>query len=317
MELVIGAGFFFAAILMLQGGYLALRNRKPEVQRLRHHLGGLAPRVGGAEVDILRRKVLSEIPWLNRLLLRTIHLHGLDRLTEQANARRSPGFFLLLSAVLAVAWLFAGALLLPNAMLVMAGVAGAMPFLYLYSKKKRRMKKFERQLPEALDLISRSLKAGHAFTGGLKMVADEFSDPVGTEFEKTLNEINFGIALPEALKNLARRVDCPDLKFFIVSAVIQRETGGNLAEVLEKISHILRERFKLQGHIKVLSAEGRFSAVILIALPFFITFAISFINPKYIGVLFTDPVGKFLVASAAVLMGAGIILIRKMIAIKV
>jgi tight adherence protein B len=192
-----------------------------------------------------------------------------------------------------------------------------MPFLYIYFKKKRRMEKFQRQLPDALDLVARALKAGHAFTGGLRMVAEELGDPIGTEFEKTLNEINFGVGIAEALKNIPNRVDCPDLKFFITSVIIQRETGGNLAEILTKITYLIRERFKLQNRVQVLAAEGKLSAIILIAIPFVIALALSVLNPGYIKTLFIDPIGKILVAFALIMMIIGIFVMKRMIQIKV
>ena len=179
------------------------------------------------------------------------------------------------------------------------------------------MEKFQKQLPDALDFIARALRAGHAFTGGLKMVADEMGDPVGTEFDKTLDEINFGIGIPEALKGLSNRVDCPDLKFFVISVIIQRETGGNLAEILDNIAHLIRERFKLFGRIRVLAAQGKLSAAILVALPFVVALGLSFVNPKYIGTLSTDPLGRILVIFALIMMAFGVFVMRRLIAIKV
>lgn len=179
------------------------------------------------------------------------------------------------------------------------------------------MQKFQRQLPDALDLVARSLKAGHAFSGGLKMVAEEFDNPVGVEFDKTMNEINLGVEVTELLKNLSNRVDCLDLNFFIISVIIQRETGGNLAEILENIARLIRERFKLHGRIRVLAAEGKLSAMILIALPFFVAFVISILNPKYIGTLITDPIGHILIAVAIIMMTLGILIMIRMIKIKV
>ena len=179
------------------------------------------------------------------------------------------------------------------------------------------MQKFQRHLPDALDLLARSLKAGHALSGGLKMVADEFGDPIGTEFAKTLNEINLGVGVPEALKNLSQRVDCIDLNFFVTSILIQRETGGNLAEILENIARLIRERFKLFGRIRTLAAEGKFSAIILVVLPFLIAFVISLLNPGYIQILIVDPIGPVFIAIALVLMIFGIITMSRMIKIKV
>jgi tight adherence protein B len=263
--------------------------------------------------------MLSEVPWLNRMLLSIRWTDKLSRLIEQSGTESTLGVFILLSIVLAsggfviLLWVSSHILL----SLMLALFSGTLPFLYVYIKKKRRMEKFQRQLPDALDLIARALKAGHAFTGGLKMVGDEIGEPVGTEFDKTLHEINFGSAIPEALKNLTQRVDCPDLRFFIISVIIQRETGGNLAEILAKIAYLIRERFKLQSRVQVLASEGKLSAIILIAIPFVVALALSVLNPGYIKTLFIDPLGKALVAFALLMMVLGIIVMKRMIEIRV
>jgi tight adherence protein B len=184
-------------------------------------------------------------------------------------------------------------------------------------KKNRRMKKFEQQLPNALSLIARALKAGHAFSGGLQMVNQEFEDPIGGEFQKVLSEISFGIGLDEALTNLSERVDCNDLKFFTIAIIIQKETGGNLAEILENIAHLIRERFKFYDRVNTLSAEGRLSAYILIAIPFFFALLLSILNPTFLGILGTDPIGRTLVAIALIMMVIGMFVMKKMVNIKV
>ncbi len=149
------------------------------------------------------------------------------------------------------------------------------------------------------------------------MVAEEFGDPVGAEFGKTLDEINFGAGVPEALTNMTQRVDCEDLKFFAVSVIIQRETGGNLAEILESLGHLIRERFKFQGRVRVLSAEGRLSAIVLVTIPFLIAVVFSLLRPEYIGILGSDAIGRVLVIMALVMMGCGIYLMKKMVSLKV
>jgi tight adherence protein B len=243
----------------------------------------------------------------------------LSRMIEQSGTESTLGVFILLSIVLAAGGFVISLWVASNALLslIIAFFLGVFPFLYVYLKKKRRMEKFQRQLPDALDLIARALKAGHAFTGGLKMVGDELGEPVGTEFEKTLHEINFGSGVPEALKGLTQRVDCPDLRFFIISVIIQRETGGNLAEILAKIAYLIRERFKLQNRVQVLSAEGKLSAIILIAIPFVIALALSVLNPVYIKTLFIDPIGKALVAFSLLMMAIGMVVMKRMIEIRV
>ncbi|UCE74962.1 MAG: type II secretion system F family protein, partial [Methanomassiliicoccales archaeon] len=158
---------------------------------------------------------------------------------------------------------------------------------------------------------------GHAFSSGMKLAADEFDDPLGPEFEATLDEVNFGVSVPDALKNLSSRVDCPDLRYFVVSVIIQRETGGNLAEIIESIAHLIRERFKLKGRIRVLAAEGKLSAMTLVALPFFVFIALRFISPDYINALVADPMGKAMAIAGAFLMIIGIFVMKRMTQIKV
>jgi tight adherence protein B len=193
----------------------------------------------------------------------------------------------------------------------------SLPYLHLLMKKKERMEKFEKQLPEALDLIARALKAGHAFTTGMKLASEEFKDPIGPEFEETLDEINFGLSVSDALKNLAERIECLDLRFFVVSVILQRETGGNLAEIIESLAHLIRERFKFRRKVRVLSAEGKFNAVILVTIPLFLFAALLYVNPEYMTVLIEDPIGKTVAAISIVMMIIGIFFIRRIIDVDV
>jgi tight adherence protein B len=321
MDLLIAATIFILTLALIEGAYYALRKIRSREKRevLRRLRGYPTTEYERQIIDIMRKSMLSEVPWLNQMLLSIRWTDKLSRLIEQSGTESTLGVFILLSILLAfggfVIGLWATSYTLLS--LIIGFFLGIFPFLYVYLKKKRRMEKFQRQLPDALDLIARALKAGHAFTGGLKMVGDELGEPVGTEFEKTLHEINFGSGIPEALKGLTQRVDCPDLRFFIISVIIQRETGGNLAEILTKIAYLIRERFKLQNRVQVLSAEGKLSAIILIAIPFVVALALSVLNPVYIKTLFIDPVGKALVAFALLMMGIGIVVMKRMIEIKV
>ena len=269
--------------------------------------------------DITRKRVLSRVPLLNTILLHTPGVRPLDRLLQQANVQSPLGVFILLAAVLALTGYLAGSLLTINRVipLIFAASLVVIPFLYVIRKKKKRMDKFQKQLPEGLELIARSLRAGHAFTSGMKLAADEFDDPLGPEFTETLDEINFGVSVSDALKNLARRVDCPDLRYFVVAVILQRETGGNLAEIIESIGYIIRERFKLRGKIRILAAEGKLSAIILVAIPFFVIIALHFTSPKYINALFFEPAGRIMGTVALVMMVMGIFVMKKMINIKV
>ena len=321
MNTLIVIGSFITILFLIEGAYSAWRIwRNPAKKKVRQRLGMLSPsglEEGGSDLE--RQTLASEVPWLNRLLLRIRWTPKLTILLEQASIQRPIGFFVLLSLLLAALGFMAGFFIISKFLvgLCLAGLLGVVPYFYVLWKKKRRMAKFERQLPEALSLMARALKAGHAFIGALKMVADEMDEPIGMEFDKTLWEINLGIDLPEALKNLSRRVDCPNMRFFVISIIIQRETGGNLAEILENIAYLIRERFKLEGRIRVLAAEGKFSAIILIGLPFLVFGLLSFLNPKYIGVLFTDPIGHMMIGTSILLMILGVLVIKGMVSIRV
>lgn len=319
IPIVIG---FVIVLVVIELCFYAYRNaRYPDQTNIKKRLRGLSYTKDYEEKtsDILKRHIYSEVPFLNRVLHQITTLDRFERLRVQANASYPLGFFLLLSLVLGLAAFSAGTLLslgLPIA-LVMGAIVLFIPYLYLRVKKEKRMGKFMRQFPEGLDLIARALRAGHAFTSGLKIAADEFEDPLGPEFDETLDEINFGVSVHDALKSLSYRVDCPDLKFFVVSVILQRETGGNLAEIIESIARLIRERFKFYGKVRVLSAEGRLSAIILVAIPFFVGIALSIMNPSYLQVLISEPGGRTAMAIAAVMMCIGIIIIRRMIRIRV
>jgi tight adherence protein B len=192
-----------------------------------------------------------------------------------------------------------------------------LPYLYLVFLKNRRTNKFLSQLHEALDLIARALKAGHSFNSAMQLAAEEFEDPLGTEFQETIDEINFGVSMADALKTLSARLDCSEIKYFVVAVIIQRETGGNLAELVESLADLLRKRFKFQGRIKVLSAEGRMSAMILILLPFLIAGFLQFTNPTFLVPLFTETIGQFMLGGAGIMMLIGILVMKKMVKIEV
>jgi tight adherence protein B len=323
MDLILFVGIFIVALFVIQALFMMIRSRfTPEVHRLKREIDALSQsRMGGPAVDIVKKRTLSEIPWFNEILLnfKLPTISRLERLLEQADVKQPLGFFVLLSAAF-----FAGSfsLVFLTSRSVLAGLlagllAVILPWIYLDYRKKSRINQFERQLPDALDMIGRALKAGHAFNGGIQMVVMEFADPARTEFRKTLDEINFGLSYEDALRNMTERVDCTDLKFFVLSVIIQRQSGGNLAEILEKISSLIRERFKLFGKVRALTGEARISAVILTFLPFVIGGLIFMLNPTYIGILFQEKVGQFMLFGAVVMMIIGIFVMRRMVGIKV
>jgi tight adherence protein B len=313
---------FVAAVLMLEGLYLTWNAYKgPEAKRIERRLRAMsAGGSGGAEASILKQRMLSESPPLQRLLLELPRIHELDRLLLQSGSNWSVSFFVGLTFLAAIATLFLVSfvpLLHWIIVAVAAACAALLPLLYILRKRAKRMLKIVEQLPDALDLISRALKAGHAFPSGLQMVGEEAHDPIAGEFRTVHDEINFGVAVPTALTNLANRVPSSDMRHFVIAVLIQRETGGNLTELLANISMLIRERLKLFGKIRVLSAEGRLSAWILCALPFALAGVINLINPKFMTVLWTDPMGLKMIYAALVMMVLGALWMRKIIRIRV
>jgi tight adherence protein B len=294
----------------------------PEQRTVHKQLRQLvAERGDRGSVDITRQRRLSGVPLLNQFLLnlKSPHVQTLDRLVLQSGSKFPLGLFILLTCVLAmggflVMTLFTRNVILP---LLVGLVLGCLPYYYLQFRKNQRLNKLQEQLPDALDMVARALKAGHALSGGFQMVALEFQDPINTEFHKLIDEINFGVSYEDALRNLSNRIDSADVKFFSMSVIIQKQSGGNLAEILESIGRLIRERLKLKGRIRVLSAEARLSAVILVVLPFVIVTAMAIINPRYLPTLLNDPVGHVLMAVSITMMIIGIVFIKRMIAIKV
>lgn len=244
---------------------------------------------------------------------------GLARLLVQSGSTLTPVRFCLVSAGIGAAS-FAALMLTPIPMLASAGIAlgiGAIPLLAALRRKAHRQERIVQQLPEALELISRALRAGHSLPSSLKMVADEIADPLGGEFLILFNEITYGVPMQIALKNLAERLPGSDAGFFVVSALIQRETGGNLSELVDTSARIIRERLRLLEQVKVFSAEGRLSAWILSLLPFGLGGVLYIVNPDFMGVLWADSNGLKMLCAVAVLMAAGIVWMRSVIRIRV
>lgn len=198
-----------------------------------------------------------------------------------------------------------------------AALFGFIPFAWLIMKRKRRLRKFAAQLPEALELIARALRAGHSLASGFSLVAQEMSEPIGKEFSRTFEEQNLGMPLEEALENLTERVPNLDLKFFVTAIVLQRQTGGDLAEILDKIGNLIRERFKIWGQVQALTGEGRLSGIVLLALPPALFVVVYRMNPDYLMLLFTDDLGKKMLVGGIVMQLLGALLIRKIVNIRV
>lgn len=269
--------------------------------------------------DLVKRHEMSGLRWLDIFLSRQAWSRRMDKMLDQADIKAPLGVFVMLAVIFACTGYLAASLYSGNVVVRLAVALGLgfLPFKWIAMRKAARMKEFERQLPEALELVGRALKAGHTFSSGMGMVVSEFADPIRIEFQKTMDEINFGMGVTVALDNLMDRVDCPDLNFFVVSVKIQNETGGNLAEIVGNIAWLIRERLKLKGRIRVLSAEGRMAAWVLCLLPMAVCGAVQVINPGYMSQLFTDPFGMVLVYLASGLMTMGVLVIRKMVRIEV
>lgn len=321
LNVLIGLGIFGTILLFFQGCAAAHRLLSPRgtdraVERIKQW--SKSPQTG--ELDIVKKDVLSDIPWLNDLLVTARRFQPFRTLHWQADSKTPLGVFVLATPLLGILGLIGSMWMLyvPFVLaLVPAALCGAVPAGYLYWLRTQRMKQFERQLPEALELISRALRAGHAFSVGLKLVGEEAADPIGIEFRRVFDEFSMGVALPQALQNMTERLDSVDLRFFVTSVLVQRETGGNLAEIIDSLAELIRKRFELQLKVRALSAEGRFSGIILFCLPIVLGMVLYQMNPEYMGVLFKDPFGRTMVMVGSFLMVTGAFVMKRLIAIKV
>lgn len=259
------------------------------------------------------------VPGFDRMMAGTTRGSAISRWIEQSGMKASLSGVLIVSLVLAVLMALVAAMVTHTrlSMPIGAAVGFSVPFLVLRSKRTRRLRTFEEAFPEALDLISRALKAGHAFATGLKMVADEMAEPIGPEFRKTFDEQNFGLPLKDSLENLTLWVPLLDMKFFATAVLIQRETGGNLSEILENLAHVVRERFKILRQVRVYTAHGRLTGYVLLALPAVLAIALSFINPEHMNMLFRERLGQMMLMAAIVMQFFGFMWIRQVVKIEV
>jgi tight adherence protein B len=313
---------FIAVILLLEGLYLMWQTyRGPQAKKIERRLTSLS--AGSDNPDqahLLRERMFSELAPFQGFLRRLPSAHQLDQMLLQANLKWTVSKLLLGCAALgAVVYLGITALLHQPfiAGALAAGGAAALPLAWVRRRRAKRLARLEEQLPDALDLLGRALRAGHAFGAGLQMIADEMPDPIAGEFRMVHDEVNFGVSLDRALGNLALRAPVTDLRYFIVAVLIQRESGGNLTEVLANLSNLIRQRLKLIWHVRVLSAEGRMSAWLLSLLPFAIGGLMNVFNPEFMAPLWNDPLGVSIVRGMLVSMFFGVLVLRKIIRIRV
>jgi tight adherence protein B len=314
---VLGTGFVLGAYMMFTKlpGYFAQRKLDTRLEEITRPD---APDSDDSS-DLVKNRHAGPLPALDRLVGGSARGFALGTWIEQSGVRISVSMLLLVSlAAGAVTGFLMATALKMNIGWIAGGVAGAaMPWVFLRIKRTRRLRTFEETFPEALDLVSRALKAGHAFATGLKMVADEMPEPIGPEFRKTFDEQNFGLPLKDALSNLTVRVPLLDVRFFSTAVLIQRETGGNLSEILENLSHVVRERFKILRQVRVYTAHGRLTGYVLLALPVFLVIALSFINPEHMQLLFQERIGHMLLGAAAVMQIIGYFWIKQVVKIEV
>ena len=309
-------GVYFGAI-QLPGIMLRkkLESRIEEISAGPEEAAGTAEKVKA----LLKTRDVGPVPAIDKFLSGSARGSAFNDWIDQSGVKTTASTILLASLACGLVFGIGAtfAVRVPWALPAGAALGLAVPFFVLSFKRSRRLRTFEEQFPEALDLIARALKAGHAFATGLKMVADEMPEPVGPEFRKTFDEQNFGLPLKDALENLTHRVPSIDVRFFATAVLIQRETGGNLSEILENLAHVVRERFKILRQVRVYTAHGRLTGYVLLALPAVLCIALSFINPDHMNLLFRERMGQMLLMTAAVMQFIGYMWIRQVVKIEV
>ncbi len=311
----------FIGVACLVGGVATLLARGGEAtevveQRLDVMMGKTSVISNKANEPALLASPLNDAP--NVLEDFVKRFFNLRAFLQQADTQYTPAKFLGLSIGLAIGT----TVILPFCRVPVYAaplgiLVGFVPFMGLYLKRKRRLAAFGKQLPEALELISRALRAGHSLASGFKLVADENGPPIATEFERCYEAQNLGVPLEQAIEEMTNRVPNVDLRFFATAVILQRQTGGDLAEILDKIGHLVRERFKIWGQIQALTGEGRLSGIVLLALPPGLFVVMYYLNPAYSMTLFTDPMGHQMLIGAVILQIVGALVIRKIVNIKV
>jgi len=317
MEVLLALGIFALIIALVVGPYylFVIKDEQRVLDRLK-------PKPAASRVlkGVLKQENrLSSVEPLDAALRRATRVTGpVQQLLDQAGVRMNLGTFLLLCLTLPLAGFVLGTALSRMAIvgIVAGAIAAPLPYLYLRWARSRRMLQFEEQFPEAIDLVARALRAGHALPTGLGMVADEMPPPVGLEFRKLYDEQNFGLTLGDALRNFARRIPVLDARFFVTAVLTQREAGGNLAEVLDNLAAVIRDRFKVKRQIRVISAHGRITGWVLVFLPPCVAVGTFILSPLHIQTLFGDPLGIRMLVTAAVMQVIGGFVIHKLVNIE-
>jgi tight adherence protein B len=312
----IGSGFVVAGYAALSQMPAALAGR-----RLDRRLRDVSAPVDDApeQSTVVMRPVEGPWPGIDRLVSRTKAGSRLAKLVEQSGCRTNASAVVIMTLAVAGASGLVAAVVARHwfVLPIAAVIGGAIPISYIKFRRSRRMKAFEELFPEALDMLSRAIRAGHAFQSALGMVADEVKAPVGPEFKLTFERQNYGLPLREALDQLAERVPILDVRFFVTAVLIQRDTGGNLSEILDTLARVVRERFNIHRQIRTHTAHGRFTALVLLSMPPLLGLVMLFINPEHMNLLFHEKVGQMLLMVAIVMQAVGFFWIRKVIRIEV
>jgi len=272
------------------------------------------------ELALVRDEQLSNIPALDTILRRYERVTAIQKTLAQSDIKMRAGNFLGLCALVGVAAGIAAFIVSKNN----PGIAWAamfvgfiLPYSYVSYRRNKRFEKFEELFPQAIDTLARAVRAGHAFTTALEMISDEIAEPVCSEFRKLYEEQKFGMPVRDALMNLTERMPLVDVKFFVTAVMLQRETGGNLAEILDNLSYVIRERFKIQRQVRVYTAQGRLTMALLMGMPPIIVVVMLTLDPTFIHPLFSDPIGHTLLVAGITLQTVGYFVIRKIIRIQV
>jgi tight adherence protein B len=311
---------FISAVAVVEAIYLIWRSLKvSEAVKINRRIKAMS--AGGAHgqdvLQLLRSHQLTTIPWLERILSAFPRFHALDRMIQQSGVNISLVKFIGVqlggaAVVLLILW---GVFNVQFGMALLIGlvVGVSIPYLYVVKKRIARHEKFTNQMPDALDYLARSMRAGNPFVSSLRSASSELPEPTGTEFGITFDEMNYGLELEDALYNLERRSGSEEMRFFVTAVLIQRTTGGNLADVLNRIAAVMRLRAITYRDIRILAAEMKLSANVLIALPFFVAAALSVLNPSYLPVLFEHQIGLIIIGLQLAFMLLGYVVIQRMI----
>ena len=313
---------FIFTVAVIQVIYLAwveshfVEKRKIKKRLMYISAGG---KHGQEKLDKYRKGILKDVGAFERFIFNIPRLSNLDNLLIKVKIPLNATLFILLSLTLGFIGFGIGYLYLPQplAAIVVGLLCSVAPYLFLKLAEKDYYKKFNNQLPEALDLLARAVRSGSALSAGLAMIGEELDDPVSSEFAATVDEINLGLTMTEAMENLCERVPISDLRFFSIAILVQKETGGNIGEILDNISRLIRERIQFKDHVAALTAEGRLSAMVLIGLPIFMLIYMYLTNYDYLSLLWTEKIGHYMIFGAIIMQIIGTYVIKRIVDIDI